>query len=100
MINFRKYIDTVDKKAALLSIVCVFIFLVFVYFKEGDAIVARVESLISKSHESSGSSDIYCSKPTNRDSAFCSDRRAATNEKWKEVSSGSSKSKTVFSFRH
>ena len=96
-----KYLDTIDKKAFAVTIVLVACFLVYISVYGGQGIVNGIKRIAGKSHETSGSPDIFCAKKENSKTAFCSDRRAATNEQWKEVASSSSGKgrKAVFNLR-
>ena len=80
-----KYLNSLDRKAFFVSILLVGLFILYVCNFSGDLFMLRVSNMMSGGHQASRNSDIFCSKKENSLSPYCSDRRAAINDKWKEV---------------
>jgi hypothetical protein len=97
MRSLQKLIDSADKKAFITTLVLVSAFVLFIATSDTSKMFLNIKNIISKSHESSGNAHVYCANKENRSSAFCSDRKAVVNEKWKEVTSSGSKNKSSFS---
>lgn len=99
MQKIKKLFDTIDKRAFMATLLIVLYFLGYLYVYRDYDFMAKFRQLIGKSNKTATNSEMYCSKKGNQGTAFCSDRRAETNEKWRDVSmnsSGGRKSKSAF----